>query len=252
MWSYEKVLNISKRSWLWRQQWDLIYISFNDCHVWWRGCVANFFDCLSFHSYERGRCNLTRDSLNCLLWEHRVLLSPPLFSEPGHLLSTRQGRLLDTLYNPTIITVECHFEVTQVFLPLAECNFHTLDWIFVFISLQGFRVDLPIKSARYRGQYSSYPIKLFYTSNIPIILQVSSIDTIYAQYIFSLCGQTKLSNLNWVSPYKAGYFCITTSSIKVPSIAKYWYIKRHHSLKNSCCRLFCSGKETSPHRILIS
>ena len=39
---------------------------------------------------------------------------------------------------------------------------------------QGFRVDLPIKSARYRGQYSSYPIKLFYTSNIPIILQVLS------------------------------------------------------------------------------
>lgn len=42
------------------------------------------------------------------------------------------------------------------------------------MSIQGFRVDLPIKSARYRGQYSSYPIKLFYTSNIPIILQVSS------------------------------------------------------------------------------
>ena len=65
------------------------------------------------------------------------------------------------------------------------CNFHTLDWIFVFISLQGFRVDLPIKSARYRGQYSSYPIKLFYTSNIPIILQVSSIDTMRS--IFLVC-----------------------------------------------------------------
>lgn len=74
----------------------------------------------------------------------------------------------------------------------------------------------------------------------------------YAQYIFSLSGQTKLPNLIWVSPYQAGYFCITTSSIKVPSIAKYWYIKRHHSSKNSCCRLFCSGKETSPHWILIS
>jgi len=30
----------------------------------------------------------------------------------------------------------------------------------VVIYFQGFRVDLPIKSARYRGQYSSYPIKL--------------------------------------------------------------------------------------------
>ena len=34
-------------------------------------------------------------------------------------------------------------------------------------------MDLPIKSARYRGQYSSYHIKLCYpyNSNIPIILQ---------------------------------------------------------------------------------
>lgn len=54
--------------------------------------------------------------------------------------------------------------------------------IFVFgivIYFQGFRVDLPIKSARYRGQYSSYPIKLFYTSNIPIILQSALVSNIY-------------------------------------------------------------------------
>jgi len=47
------------------------------------------------------------------------------------------------------------------------------------IYLQGFRVDLPIKSARYRGQYSSYPIKLFYTSNIPIILQSALVSNLY-------------------------------------------------------------------------
>jgi protein transport protein SEC61 subunit alpha len=40
-------------------------------------------------------------------------------------------------------------------------------------------VDLPIKSARYRGQYSSYPIKLFYTSNIPIILQSALVSNLY-------------------------------------------------------------------------
>lgn len=48
-----------------------------------------------------------------------------------------------------------------------------------FCALQGFRVDLPIKSARYRGQYSSYPIKLFYTSNIPIILQSALVSNLY-------------------------------------------------------------------------
>uniref|UniRef100_A0A8C5H6D0 Protein transport protein SEC61 subunit alpha n=1 Tax=Gouania willdenowi TaxID=441366 RepID=A0A8C5H6D0_GOUWI len=57
-----------------------------------------------------------------------------------------------------------------------------LATIFVFavvIYFQGFRVDLPIKSARYRGQYNTYPIKLFYTSNIPIILQSALVSNLY-------------------------------------------------------------------------
>lgn len=49
----------------------------------------------------------------------------------------------------------------------------------IVIYFQGFRVDLPIKSNRYRGQYSSYPIKLFYTSNIPIILQSALVSNLY-------------------------------------------------------------------------
>uniref|UniRef100_A0A8C0HZ09 Translocon Sec61/SecY plug domain-containing protein n=1 Tax=Balaenoptera musculus TaxID=9771 RepID=A0A8C0HZ09_BALMU len=54
--------------------------------------------------------------------------------------------------------------------------------VFVFavvIYFQGFRVDLPIKSAQYQGQYSSYPFKLFYTSNIPIILQSALVSNLY-------------------------------------------------------------------------
>lgn len=49
----------------------------------------------------------------------------------------------------------------------------------IVIYFQGFRVDLPIKHVRYRGQYSSYPIKLFYTSNIPIILQSALVSNLY-------------------------------------------------------------------------
>uniref|UniRef100_A0A3P9P5W4 Protein transport protein SEC61 subunit alpha n=1 Tax=Poecilia reticulata TaxID=8081 RepID=A0A3P9P5W4_POERE len=41
------------------------------------------------------------------------------------------------------------------------------------------RVDLPIKSARYHGQYNTYPIKLFYTSNIPIILHYALVSNLY-------------------------------------------------------------------------
>ena len=56
---------------------------------------------------------------------------------------------------------------------------HSTLWYVLCVFVQGFRVDLPIKSARYRGQYSSYPIKLFYTSNIPIILQSALVSNLY-------------------------------------------------------------------------
>lgn len=36
-----------------------------------------------------------------------------------------------------------------------------------------------MKSTRYRGQQGTYPIKLFYTSNVPIILQSALISNMY-------------------------------------------------------------------------
>ena len=59
----------------------------------------------------------------------------------------------------------------------------------VVIFFQGFRVDLPIKSARVRGRVSTYPIKLFYTSNMPIILQSALVSNMYdlPHHIFSPC-----------------------------------------------------------------
>merc|ERR1712054_143981 len=49
----------------------------------------------------------------------------------------------------------------------------------VVIYFQGFRVDLPVQSQRQRGAGGSYPIKLFYTSNIPIILQSALVSNLY-------------------------------------------------------------------------
>ena len=49
----------------------------------------------------------------------------------------------------------------------------------VVIYFQGWRVDLPIKYAKYRGQAGKYPIKLFYTSNMPIILQAALTSNLY-------------------------------------------------------------------------
>jgi len=55
----------------------------------------------------------------------------------------------------------------------------TMVVFFVVIYFQGFRVDIAIKHNKYRGQQSTYPIKLFYTSNIPIILQTALVSNLY-------------------------------------------------------------------------
>jgi protein transport protein SEC61 subunit alpha len=49
----------------------------------------------------------------------------------------------------------------------------------IVIYLQGFRVEIPVKSNKYRGQQGSYPIKLFYTSNMPIMLQSALVSNIF-------------------------------------------------------------------------
>jgi len=49
----------------------------------------------------------------------------------------------------------------------------------IVIFFQGFRVDLPVKHRRQPGQPGTYPIKLFYTSNIPIILQTAMVSNLY-------------------------------------------------------------------------
>ena len=57
-----------------------------------------------------------------------------------------------------------------------------LATVFVFavvIYFQGFRVDLPIKYRGQRGQVSKFPIKLFYTNNIPIILQAALVSNLF-------------------------------------------------------------------------
>merc|ERR1712087_953839 len=50
---------------------------------------------------------------------------------------------------------------------------------FIVIYFQGFKVDLAVKYQKIRGQQGSYPIKLFYTSNIPIILQTALVSNLY-------------------------------------------------------------------------
>jgi len=57
----------------------------------------------------------------------------------------------------------------------------------IVIYFQGFRVDLPIQNKNVKGQSGSYPIKLFYTSNTPIILQTALVSNLYfiSQLLFT-------------------------------------------------------------------
>lgn len=58
--------------------------------------------------------------------------------------------------------------------------FATVAVFLIVIYFQGFRVDIPIKSQRQRGATGqTYQIKLFYTSNIPIILQSTLVSNLY-------------------------------------------------------------------------
>merc|ERR1711881_298933 len=55
----------------------------------------------------------------------------------------------------------------------------TILVFFVVIFFQGFRVDLAVRSSKMRGMTHSYPIKLFYTSNTPVILQTALVSNLY-------------------------------------------------------------------------
>lgn len=85
-----------------------------------------------------------------------------------HLLVTRKDKiraLKEAFYRPHLPNI---------------MNLLSTAFIFaIVVYFQGFRVDLPIKSMRHKGQENYYPIKLFYTSNVPIILQSTLVSNLY-------------------------------------------------------------------------
>jgi protein transport protein SEC61 subunit alpha len=85
-----------------------------------------------------------------------------------HMLFTRQ--------NKWRAIQEAFYRVNQ---PNLSNLLATVLIFLVVIYFQGWRVDLPIKYAKFRGQQGKYPIKLFYTSNMPIILQTALTSNLY-------------------------------------------------------------------------
>lgn len=96
-----------------------------------------------------------------------------------HLLLTRNDKvraLKEAFYRTNMPNITNLMATVVIFL--------------VVIYFQGFRVDLPVRNKRARGQQGSYPIKLFYTSNMPIILQSALVSNLYfiSQLLFKRYG----------------------------------------------------------------
>ncbi|KAK9326333.1 SecY subunit domain-containing protein [Lipomyces orientalis] len=93
-----------------------------------------------------------------------------------HLLFTRKDKrraLKEAFYRQNLPNMMQLLSTVLVFL--------------VVIYLQGFRVEIPVKSNRARGPYGTYPVRLFYTSNLPIMLQSALTSNIFiiSQILFN-------------------------------------------------------------------
>jgi protein transport protein SEC61 subunit alpha len=80
----------------------------------------------------------------------------------------------------------------------------------VVIYLQGFRIEIPVKSNRYRGQRGSYPVKLFYTSNMPIMLESALTSNLFiiSQMLFTRFPSNLLVKLLGVWEVSYSYLLI--------------------------------------------
>lgn len=73
----------------------------------------------------------------------------------------------------------------------------TIIVFFVVIYFQGFHVNIGVKPKGHRGFVQNFPIKLFYTSNIPIILQGALVSNLYffSQLLYKRYSTNILVNL---------------------------------------------------------
>merc|ERR1719373_48944 len=73
----------------------------------------------------------------------------------------------------------------------------TLFIFFVVIYFQGFQVNLSCKFHKIRGHRGIYPVRLFYTSNISIILQTALVSNLYffSQLLYQRFKSNMLVNL---------------------------------------------------------
>ncbi len=81
----------------------------------------------------------------------------------------------------------------------------TIGILFGVLWMESVRVEVPLQYARYRGMKARYPIKLLYTSNIPVILAQALFANIlfFAQIIFTNFNQDGTNPfLSWIGVFE--------------------------------------------------
>jgi protein transport protein SEC61 subunit alpha len=102
---------------------------------------------------------------------------------------------------------------------------HLHIFLILLICCQGFHVNLPVKYKNINGHTQPYPIKLFYTSNIPIILQTALVSNLH---FFSQLLYKRYSNNILVS--MLGTWQDTAGGYSVPVSGLAYFLSPPHSL----------------------
>ncbi|THF97220.1 hypothetical protein TEA_022547 [Camellia sinensis var. sinensis] len=147
-----------------------------------------------------------------------------------HLLITRTDKvraLREAFYRQNLPNVTNLLATVLIFL--------------IVIYFQGFRVVLPVRSKNARGQQGSYPIKLFYTSNMPIILQSALLlhRKYSGNFLVNLLGKWKESEYSGQSiPVGGLAYYVTAPSSLADMAANPFHALFYLVFMLSACALF--------------
>lgn len=119
----------------------------------------------------------------------------------------------------------------------------------VVIYFQGFRVDLPVQSKTNRGQVGTFPIKLFYTSNFPIILQSALVSNLYffsrvlwqrfpVNFFVSLLGRWQQTRAGYLMPVGGLAYYISPPRSAAEIAGDPLHFVFYVAFMLSCCALF--------------
>lgn len=87
----------------------------------------------------------------------------------------------------------------------------TLAVILIIIYVEGIRIEIPITSTKYRGFQGTYPIKLLYVSNIPVIL-VSALTANFMFWAQMIWSRFNSENSNAILNYFVTFNAADTST----------------------------------------